>query len=480
MTGHGVDWWDRPGAAPLAATRRNLRRFTEGPQVGVIARKLGTPLIPWQQYAADIIGERRPSGEYEHQVCVVSVPRQSGKTTLLRAIGAHRCLVNGRDVFYTAQTGKDARARWADLVLALETSPLKHRVTVRRAAGQERVIFPGGSSFRAFAPTPESLHGYTPPTVMLDEAFAHDARTGELLMGAIDPAQLTIVDKQLLIVSTMGTAESTFLADWIAKGLGGSPRVALCLWAATDGQDPFSRDTIRAIHPAVGFPINGKVIEPDDILAAAESNSRAEYERAYLNRATLLASVTISPELWRPLHRPGVKVPDTRDAVLSYAVAHNSSAACIVATWRIDGRPHHKVVVAAAGAAWLPAAVVDLVERGKWRAVAALDRAPTTQATDAIVRAGHEVTTVSGRDFVDATDAQLQRIKTGRMTHDGSAQLGNAFAGVALRETDDGVVFSQRLSVGDSSPAIAATVGAWVLDHAPKPKPRPIVVMRAG
>lgn len=479
---HGVDWWDRPGAAPLFATRTNPARYSEGPQVSVIARELGTPFLPWQDYAADVIGERRPDGEYEYQVVVVSVPRQSGKTTLLRAVGTHRCLVNGRDVFYTAQTGKDARERWGDLVKALETSPaLKRRVTVRRAAGQERVVFPGGPSFRAFAPTPESLHGYTPPTVMVDEAFAQTQRSGELLMGAIGPAQVTVVDKQILIVSTMGTAESAFLAEWVARGMAGEPRVALVLWAATDDQDPFTADTIRAIHPAVGFELNGKRMTADDILREAGNNTRAEYERAYLNRATLTSSHTVPAELWRPLARAQVDNPGTDVMVLSYAVSHNSASASIVASWRVDGKPHHKVVMQAPGASWLPGAVCELIERGSWRAVAALGKPPTRAATDAIKRAGHDVVELSPAEFADATDAMLTDIESQRMTHDGSAQLANAFAGVATKPSGDGGrVFSQALSVGDSSPAIAATVGGWVLAHPPRTAPRVIVRVASG
>lgn len=128
----------------------------------MIARTLGTPLIPWQAHVADVASERRADGSYEYQVVVVSVPRQTGKTTLLRAAGVHRCLL-GRDVFYTAQTGKDARARWMDLVKVLRiNAALRDRVKIRLRGGSEHVEFGSGAVFQVFAPTPESLHGYTP------------------------------------------------------------------------------------------------------------------------------------------------------------------------------------------------------------------------------------------------------------------------------------------------------------------------------
>lgn len=294
--------WPTSSAAPRHATPRDLSRPSDGAQVGVIARTLGTPLIPWQQYVADVAGERRPDGSYEYQFVVVSVPRQCGKTTLLRAVGTHSALVLGRDVFYTAQTGKDARERWSDLVKILQVHPaLGPRVDIKLRGGSEQAVFPGGAAFRCFAPTPESLHGYTPPKVMIDEAFAQTGPSGELLMGAIGPAQITITDRQLWIVSTAGTAESTFLHDWIDRAIDGAPRVAVFDWGATDDQDPFKLEDIAAFHPGIGQLLNGHVLTPADVLEQADRNSRAEYERAYANRRTLTTSHLIPFETWGAL-----------------------------------------------------------------------------------------------------------------------------------------------------------------------------------
>lgn len=478
-SGHGVGWWDLPGAAPLHATRRDPALYSEGAQVEVIARYLGTPFLPWQSYAARIIGERRANGEYEHQVVVISVPRQSGKTTLLRAVGVHRCLVCHRDVFYTAQTGKDARARWGDLVKALELSTLHTRTLVRRAAGTERVIFPGGSVFQTFAPNAESLHGYTPPVVMLDEAFAHDKRIGDLLMGAIGPSQMTILDKQILIVSTRGTAQSEFLNEWLTKAIDGTPRVAVLDWAATDGMDPFAAETIWASHPAVGFKIGGRVLTPQDILDEAGKNSRSEYERAYLNRSTLTSSTTIPAETWRALWAEAPR-PDRRKIVLTYDLTADGKAGAIVATWRYRGKPHGKVVMSAAGSSWIAGAVVDLADRWGVAEVAAHDRPPVREVTDRVERAGVTVRKVPHGDWPEATQSMLTGIETSAVSHAGDSQLTTAFAGIAVRETGDGVVFSRRLSVGDSSSAFAFTVGRWVLDHPTAKGPTEVVVRGFG
>ena len=477
---HGEPWWHgegRVGAAPLYATRRTPALSTDGPQIRAVAAHLGTPLLPWQSYAADLIGETRPDGSREHQVVVISVPRQTGKTTLIRAVATHRCAVTGRDFFYTAQTGQDARARFDDMVKGLEASAFRRMVKVRRSAGSERIDFPvTGAQLRKFAPTPESLHGYTPPTVCLDEAFAHDEETGDLLMGAIGPAQITIRDRQLLIVSTAGHGDSVFLNRWVETAMVGTPRVAGLIWGATDQMDPFSLDTITTTHPGIGFELNGKVLDAADVLAQADTHPRAEYERAYLNRATRTRHTTIPAEQWRPLAaRPEPKPPETTRLVLAYDVAPGGAGASIVAVWRHRGHPHAKVVMAAAGSGWLPGALVELVDRWTPATVTAHDRPPTREVTDTIERAGVTVDKVSGTDFVTATGAMLTRIRDARFSHDGSPQLETAFLGVSTRPREDGVVLSRRMSTGDVSAAFATTVGCWALDHAPQPAPAPVI-----
>jgi len=463
---NGQPWSSDSGAPPLFATPRNLDAPTDGAQVAVIGETLGTPLIPWQQYVADVAGERRPDGSYEYQIVIVSVPRQTGKTTLIRAVGTHRCLVCGRDVFYTAQTGKDARARWMDLVKILRLNgALKGRVKVALRGGSEHVEFPGGSVFQVFAPTPESLHGYTPPTVCIDEAFALTGAEGELLMGAIGPAQITVTDKQIWIVSTAGHADSTFLHDWIDRAMEGMPRVACFVWGATDTMDPYSLDDIARFHPGIGFPLNGKVLEPIDVLDQVERNSRAEYERAYANRRTVTLSHLIPAEEWRRLITEETEAPDPSRVVLTYDVATDRQSASVLATWSgADGLPTTRVVLAGPGTGWVAEAVAELDTEWRPTAVAAIDNGPVLDVTEQIRALGVHVDVLKEREFATASGAFLSRIDAGTLRHDGSEVLERSVTGLVTRAAvSDGVAFSRRHSSGDSSAAVAAVAGIWIV-----------------
>lgn len=460
------DWWPADqGAPPLFATRRNPRLVSAGAEIALVSSSLGAPFLPWQRYTADVASERRPDGSLEYQVVLVSVPRQTGKTTLIRAVGTHRCLVCGRDVFYTAQTGKDARARWTDLVKALRASPAyAPRVQVALRAGAENVTFPNGAAFHAFAPTPESLHGYTPNTVVLDEAFKHSAATGELLMGAITPAQFTIPDRQLWIVSTAGTAESTFLHDWLDLGMTSPPRVATFLWGAREDQDPWSLEDIAAFHPGVGFQLGGKTITAHDVLDAAEHNTRAEYQRAYANRRTRTTADLIPADLWADLSWVSLGLvdelaptPPATGLHLVYDVAQDRQSAGVVAAWRTTTGVRIKTVKHAPGTAWLAQAVEDL-----WRTlspvkVRATGSGPVRAVTEQLAGVV-PVDVLTETDWATASTRFLSMTEDRHLDHDGERALADSISGLVTRP--DGIIH-RRACLGDSSLGIAAAVATW-------------------
>lgn len=462
-----VDWWELEGAPPLYATRRDPAYRSEGARVALVSHALGAPFLAWQRHTADVATELNPDGTYRYTIVVVTVPRQSGKTTLLRAIGVDRC-ISRRDcgVFYTAQSGQDARARWVDLVKAItaDASPLKGLVVVRRSAGRETVEFPNGSGFQVFAPYGKRLHGYTPPLVMLDEAFAHDQATGDDLMGAIGPAQATIPHRQLWIVSTAGTADSTFLRRWVDAGRAGAPGVALFEWAAgpevSDVYDPAAWPTY---HPA----LHSGLVTGDYLAAEADRQTRADFERMYANRWTRTASHLIPADQWDRLGTD--RTQDRPDVGVSFAfdVMHDRSAAALVATWRdLEDQLQAKVVRTGQGMAWLADTVADLHAQG-WRDFVCTDDGPAREVADDLDRRHVPIHRLTTRDTTDAWGFLMQHVAHATLTHDGSDALAVAAANIATRPRSDGAAPSRRHSAGDVTPLVALMAAAWWTDHRP-------------
>jgi hypothetical protein len=429
--------------------------------------------MPWQRYVADVATEQRADGSYAYQVVVVSVPRQSGKTLLLLAMMAERCIMaDNHQAFYTAQKGKDARERWLDLVKLLQNSPLRTVARARHSQGRESLEFSNGSALRVFAPTADSLHGYTPPTVCLDEAFAHTEDEGDELLSAIEPAQQTMPHRQLWVVSTRGTAASVFLDRWIEAGRAAVPGVALFDWGARDDQDPHDPAHLVAFHPALGLPDGlGTGVTPDAILSSKMSAS--EYERAYGNRATVSESHTIPSTAWRDLSCVQVP-PGDAPLTITYDVAYDRTASTIGVTWRdLDGRLQHKLVRWDFGVSWVAAAVADLSDRWGRRvaAVATDDTGPAREVTDQLRKLqlrgpAADPRVLTGRELTVAWGDLLTRIAGQSFGHCGDGHLADAAAAVVPRAVLDAFAPSRRYSPGDIAPLMCCMVGLYVAEHA--------------
>src|SRR5262245_55344483 len=79
--------------SPKFATRRRPERPTFGPRLAKIAAQLGQPFMPWQRLAADVGGEYDPAtGVPYYREVIITIPRQSGKTTLFLSWQIDRCL----------------------------------------------------------------------------------------------------------------------------------------------------------------------------------------------------------------------------------------------------------------------------------------------------------------------------------------------------------------------------------------------------
>jgi len=106
--------------------------------------------MPWQRTIADVGLELDPdTGLPAYREVVVTVPRQSGKTTLVLGWELQRALrwSTPQRCAYTAQSGSDARRKLInDQAPILLNSPMRAAVDrVFRGAANESIIFKNGS-----------------------------------------------------------------------------------------------------------------------------------------------------------------------------------------------------------------------------------------------------------------------------------------------------------------------------------------------
>lgn len=480
-----------PTATPRPwSTQRDPAWATEGGEIARLARVMGKPFMPHQRYIADVATERDSFGRYRYRTVLITLPRQSGKTTLLGPVQMHRIITRPRiKAFFTAQTGKDARSRFKDLTNLVTESPLAPLAKLRFAQGSEGVHMPNGSSLNVFSPTPSAMHGETPHLVTLDEIWKHDTIRGNELMGAIRPAQITLgSEAQIFMVSTMGTAMSGFMNDLIDVGRSGSdPSMCYIEYSLPDGLDPLDRNVYELFHPAIGITIS-----LDDFAAevrAEAAKNYAEMLRAYMNRRTEAVDPIIPAEAWAALRRDDELhgIPSRRELALSYEVAPDNASAVVMASWRdADGAPSSRIVHAAPGTAWLVDLVLKL--RADWQpaSLAADDGGPTRRvnaeirqriaATEGADVAESALFTTRGTDYSTACDAWLTYARDDRtFRHDGSRTFAAAVQHLVIARMGDAIKFSRKDSTGPIAAAIASAVGLWAYDHRPRPIGKPVL-----
>ncbi len=461
---------------PRWATRRRPDRQTLGPRVAQIAESLGTPLMPWQRYVADVILEIDPAtGRLAYREYVITVPRQSGKTTLLLAKMVHRALgFNGRQrILYSAQTRGAARLKWEEEhVAALEASTFRRMFTVRRQLGAEAIRWKNGSRHGITSNTEKAAHGETLDEGVIDEAFAQE---DERLEQAFKPAMITRPQGQQGVVSTAGTVKSVFLRGKVDAGrerceAGATDSVAYLEWSAPDDADPADPRTWWACMPALGYTISEAAIRAD-----FESMKLPEFRRAYLNQWPDAAPdqwMVIPQAAWFPLADPYSRPvgtmafaadinPERSYGVIGVAGRRGDGLQHVGITMNADGTIDHRP-----GTGWMVERLIELNET--WRPCAlVIDPAGPAGSLIADLEAeGIEVVKPSAREHAQACGQLYDAVVPSEgnvpsLRHLGQDSLSAALAGALKRPLADAWAWDRKGASVDISPLVAVTLAAW-------------------
>ncbi|MBM7052224.1 terminase large subunit domain-containing protein [Rothia sp. ZJ1223] len=444
-----------------------------------VSNMLQTPLMPWQKWFVRLATERAVDNpnRYRYKYVLCTVPRQSGKTTAMRCTLTERALKHrNRQAFYTAQTGKDASERWKDLVKKVEESPLKRFSKIRLAAGSQALTFVNGSSIRPFTPSAESLHGYTPHDVMLDEIFVWDAQEGADLLGAIVPAQNTLEDSQIWLVSTMGNAHSEFLNEWYEKGIVAlndpGSNIAIIDFGLPEGLDAFDPENWQ-YHPAVGHTI-GK----QDIAEAVEALTAGEFERAYMNRMVSAGETFIPMEVWDAAANPAQTPVPWGNICVGYDVAYGGESAAVVGAWYDQNDTIQiRTIHSEHGSTWLAEYLQHEIKPKRPRALGADSVGDTRVLTDALKNHGfvERPQELTPRDYASACIAFKTHLTEKTIQHNASVNMRHAVENAVIRPLGEGWAFSGSKSTGPIAELKAAVVAVKLLEQTKKRPGSPIL-----
>jgi hypothetical protein len=471
-----VDWSPAWFPAPQWGTARSERQ-SYGRAAGILsAQKLGRPLLPWQQHVADVALEIDPgTGRLAYRQVVVTVPRQSGKTTgLLFTVAVLRCLMFGRRqrIVYTAQDRNSAREKFSEeFVPILREAPgLKEGrdFRVREANGSEAITFlASGSTIKISATLTNSGHGRTLDMPSIDEAFEHGGTDVE--QGFRVP-MITRPEPQLWVLSTAGDERAAYLERKRTSGRasvespGSVPGLAYFEWSA----EPFGGQAAPLDDRALWWqvmPALGHTITEDAIAAEIADMAPADARRAYLNVTQHRSTEEPGPidvDQWGSL----VDRDAQHNGRLVYGVdvtPDRSSAAVGVAGARVGGGFLVEVIESRPGTRWVPEFLAEVYGRNGGEGVAIDPGSAAGSLIPDLEALGVPVITMSARQHAQACGALVDRVPTGEVFHLGQPDLDDAVAGAKKRQLGDAWLWDRRRPDAEIHPLVAVTLAFGAL-----------------
>lgn len=456
-----------PDPAPRFWTPRNPDRKTVGGQVGKVAEMLGTPLMPWQQYGADVAGEVDDNGLFVYPIVVYTVPRQAGKTALSMATCIQRAMFKKRQrVWHTAQTGLDATDLFLVTADELEQSRLGPLTKIRKSAGSQWIRFPNGSTIRPHPPKESALHGKQSDLNFIDEAWSFTELTGQALMQAIVPTQATRPGAQTIIVSTAGTAESTWFREFVERGRAGDPGICYLEYSIPDDVDPLDLEAVAAHHPAYGHTMD---MEAFRRAAAQFGDTPGGFARAYGNRWTQAREQVIPLDAWERCQTENPLPSDARVA-FGAAASIDRSHSAICAAALVDGVPTVELVEYRSGVDWVGPRLEELSAAHANTGIVVDAHGPSGTIVDYLTLNKVPLLPLTTRDVTAAAAEVLDRVKQGDLKARRSQRLTDAVGCASTRDVGDAFAWSRRKSSGCIASLEAATLAVRAVTHlAPPP-----------
>lgn len=436
--------------------------------------------MPWQAEVALVAGEMIVDEETgilvpAYPEVFVTVPRQSGKTTLNLSWSLDRAILweawdrKPQAIAYTAQSGSEARKkfRYEHVPLIKRSELWPHVRRDRYAAEDTGLTFKNGANLTIGSTSEDAGHGSTVDLAILDEIFSDTDYRREQAFG---PAMATRHDFQMVLSSTAGDEKSTVynakrLAGRAAVTAGARTGMAYWEYSASDDDDPADRAVWRRIHPALGFTITERTIQAaweraDRAPADKREAAIAEFTRGWLNipHRRKGAERVISEPLWAKVTaaHPTTNefaAPDGKVVLAADGQPDQASGSIAVADTDLRG----ELIENRTGTAWMLAELVRLSRRWADAPVVIDVGGPVGFLADQLEEADVPVIRFGTADVAHACAAFMDRLVDGALWIRPHSALSDAVP-VAIRQRMGDRWKWARVTVEvDISPLVALT-----------------------
>lgn len=466
---------------PLYGTAPSPERETLGGAVGEAAARLGKPLMPHQQYIADVAMEIDPeTGLRAYSEIVIIGPRQvTGKTELILPVMTHRCTGfaergGPQRVLYTAQTVDAADAKWRDVHLPrlLASPTIAKRFTTRRTNSREAFLWVNGSIWCPGSTTGKSAGtGDTLDLGVIDEAWSRPDDKTQLGM---KPAMATRDWSQLWILSMIPGISRALPGSWpflAHKRQVGRARVdadvrrgmAIFDFSAAPDLDPGDPNTWYSCMPGLG-----RTTREEAILDMYDGLDIVDFCAEFLGWApdTVRKArwTLVDRQMWQTvLFDPSSTIVDR--PALAVEISEDRTRAHIGAAGRrFDGHWHLEVVEpgglispVTADVTWTEPRLLELIEAHKPVTVVIDPRRPANSLIAPLKQRRIDVTTPNQNEIAGACGRFVDRCSSmvvegapvEQVRHLGQPELDDALAHARTLDMGGGAFTIVKKGVAD-------------------------------
>ena len=447
-----------------------LKGETKGKEIAELAKKIGVPLLPWQEFVLNDMMTVSKKGEFIRKSNLILVARQSGKTHLARMRVIWGLFYGGeRNHLIMSSNRGMALTSFRDIAYTIESNDfLKSQVkAIRYANGTESIELLNGARLDVVAATRDGSRGRTADFLWIDEL----REINEEGFRAATPVTRARPNAQSLFTSNAGDAFSTVLNDMRERANSYPPKsFGYYEYSAPQYCKIDDRSAWALANPALGYTVSEEAIE-EAIATSPIENTRTE---------TLCQWIDSLSSPW-----PHGILEDTSDATLemspgaytvfAFDVSPSRRNASLVAGQILpDGRIGVGILQT-----WSSQVAVDdlkiAADTKGWCDIyrprlVCYDKYATQSIADRLRNSGVMTEDVSGQQFYQACGDLLTGLVTHKVVHNGQDELIQQMNNCAAKVNDSAWRIIKRKSAGD----ISAPIGlAMVVSKLMIPQPKP-------
>jgi phage terminase large subunit-like protein len=451
-----------------------LKGETRGGEIAELARRIGQPLIPWQELILNDMSAIDEDGMFIKKSSLFTCARQSGKSHMMRMRMLAGLFCFGEENILMMSSQRKMAIRSLEImVLIVERNDFllkqvkggKIDTAWRRTTGNEGLHLENGNRIEVVAANSDSARGLTADVLWIDEL----REVSEAAMDASKSTTLTRPNSQRFYTSNAGTVESEVLLNMRERSLNKPPRsLGFYEYSAPENCEIWDRSAWAMANPSLGILISEEAIE-ETIATSTNVAARTETLCQYVN--TGLTSPW-TPGSWEDLADKDMVMNPGMTVMFAFDVdPHTRRSASLVAGALLpDGRIALQLLQT-----WESLIAVDELQiavdikkkADEWHPRLVLHDSYTTAAiAERLRHSGVAVEACVGAQFYTACSTFKDAIDNKRVVHAGQEALDQMMLNVASSSKDTGWRIVRKKSAG----SVAGPIGlGMIVLHLSKP-----------